>query len=115
MKQWIVIGLCVLTSNVFAEACMLTSKPGEFPNKSCMQNAGAPSAVFNDFCDGAGDEANIMTKLENCPKQSIATCEIKLNGVDGKFVQHVYTSSLLKAYELSCKNNMAGKGVWTLK
>jgi len=115
MKLWMVIGLSLVVNNVLAEACLLEAKQGEFPNKSCMQNAGAPSNVFNDFCDGAGDEANTMTKLANCPGNSIATCEITLNGGNGKFIQHIYTRSLMKAYELSCKNNMAGTGVWKQK
>lgn len=114
MKLWIVIGFTLFVNNVFAEACLLESKAGEYPNKSCMQNAGAPSNVFNDFCVGAGDEANTITRLAKCPGNSIATCEIKLNGVKGSFVQYVYTSSLIKAYEMSCKNNMAGVGVWKL-
>ncbi len=115
MKLWIVLGGCLLTGNVFAEACMLESNPGEYPNKWCMENAGAPTNVFNNFCSGSADEANTVTNIASCPKNSIATCKLTLNGVNGKFVQHVYTVSLLKAYEMTCKNNVAGKGVWKLK
>ena len=112
MRKWLLIVMSLYVSNVLADACLLESKQGEYPNKSCMQNAGTPVSIFKDFCNGAGDESNTITMLPDCPGESIALCEIKLNGLDGKFVQHIYTSTLVQAYKLSCENNMVGKGVW---
>lgn len=116
MKKFVMCGFCCLfVMDVYADACMLESKPGGYPNMSCMQNAGVPGDVFNDFCKGVADEFTTMTRRSDCPEDSLATCEISLNGMDGKFIQHIYTASMLQAYEMSCANNMAGKGVWKKK
>ena len=62
----------------FCGGMLAAIKKGQYLNKSCMQNAGAPSAAFDEFGTGAGDKASTMTKLANCPGNSIATCELKL-------------------------------------
>ncbi len=112
LKPGIIIALFTFSNAVFADACMLESTQKNFPNKSCMQNSGTPAAIFNDFCGGAADEDHTVTKVDKCPPKSLATCTIKLNGVNGTFIQYIYTASLLPMYKMVCSANPAGEGVW---
>ena len=112
IKIWIMIGMSLMASTVFAEACLIESNSGGYSNKSCIQNAGSSTEVFANVCAAAGVETPVITMLIDCPAKSVATCDVKLNGIEGKYVQHVYSSTLAQAYKLSCENNTAGKGIW---
>ena len=112
LRAGILVALYTFTNSALADACMLESTQKNFPNKSCMQNAGAPVAVFNDFCSGMGDEDHKMTRLKKCPGKNLASCDIKLDGIKGKFIQYVYTESLLSLYKMTCLSSPIGQGIW---
>jgi len=42
LRAGILVALYTFTNSALADACMLESTQKNFPNKSCMQNAGLP-------------------------------------------------------------------------
>lgn len=80
MKTRILIGvpllLAVLSSQVWAQACLVHSQAERLDVKVCQQNKTIPAKLFQDgFCQPqlAGQKTDV-TFMEQCPKGAFGVC-----------------------------------------
>jgi len=109
--------LVQVSSNLFAEACIIELSYKSILDKSCLQNKGMKSKNFQQFCKAQAGQTNVkVKKLKKCPTAAYAYCEQTLPARAGKIRTYTYSKNSISALKRSCNSNSAGfgKGKWTL-